>query len=582
MSDEKDTPTPAAPAADPADAGAPRRVRRSRQIEKTEADAAAEAAPADATAEGAEPQAPAAPAAPRPRQPGDYRPARDFRGEKRPERDDARTQGRPERTAQPPRRERPRRDRPRDDRPRGDDRGTANKLAKRTIYRQDVVGTPVPAPPPSAPAQKPAAPDKLTLILHPPPKQAGWKKKSDDKPLTAKEAMKAKLAKQAGGKKDDKPRAATSLEPSWIAASGDGALEAARAAGEAGEALVQAWLDKGNVAAIAALAGIEATGAAEGSALGRTRKAARRALNVLRSRGVSIPEPQASAPKAAAPEEPAEVVASYIPPDGSGTAFFSLTQRLPGGRYRVADVMVRDDVGVVHASSGVLAGKHIRRWKERVEERFGMPPIDIPLGWARWSIAEGRKKNDASKQLVPLGYDSCLTLAAPAPAAAPEHPIVALEKGEPSKSEIEKSVLGSEALHVEPEFRTWGPDRGALEELVSKVGERLSAAEVENRDAVDKAMTEEIRAATDRYFTPERRQQLAARLRDAAVSIRARKGDDAAQRVLALGHAVLQAGLVTQPPQEIPFLLAFFQKGLAMLAGESEGRIPVRPKQATA
>ena len=58
-----------------------------------------------------------------------------------------------------------------------------------------------------------------------------------------------------------------------------------------------------------------------------------------------------SAPKATAAEEPAEVTASFIPPDGSGTTFFSLTQRLPGGRYRVADVMVRDDIGVVHATS---------------------------------------------------------------------------------------------------------------------------------------------------------------------------------------------------------------------------------------
>jgi hypothetical protein len=559
----------------------PRRVRRTKQIEGVEAapDAGAAEAATAAKPEGdsATEAAPAGGEAKEHDRPPSPR-RDDF--ERRPRRADPRSNragfsGGP---GAQPRSRRPRRPERSGDAP---DRAHVGKLAKKTVYRQDVVGTPVPASP-SRPAEKEKAkpaPDKLTLILHPAPKAAPWKKKAEAKPMTAKEAMKAKLAKQgSSGQQGAKQHAdqGTAIEPAWISTDVEGALDAVRAAGDQGEALVQAWLDKGNVAAIARIASLDA-------APGRARKAARRAVNVLKSRGVAIPDASAPAPKpkAAAAEEPEACTASYIPPDGSGMSFFSLTQRLPGGRYRVADIMVRDDAGIVHASAGLLAGKHIRRWKTRVEEQFGTPPIEVPLEWARHAIAEGRKRNDATRQLVPLGYDGCLTLAAPSPSVAPPHPIADLEQSDVSTSEIEKAVLGSDALQVEPEFRTWAPDRGALEELVRKVGERLSSDEAENKDKVDGVLSEEVRAATDRFFTPERRTVLAARMRDAAISVRARNGEDAARRVLALAQAILRAGLVTQPPQDIPFLLAFFQKGMAMLAHESRGRIAVPVGQAS-
>ena len=59
--------------------------------------------------------------------------------------------------------------------------------------------------------------------------------------------------------------------------------------------------------------------------------------------------------------------------------------------------------------------------------------------------------------------------------------------------------------------------------------------------------------------------------------MRSRKGDDRALDVLATARAVKEAGLITSPPREIPFLVAFFQKGLAALArlGGGQLRVPV-------
>jgi hypothetical protein len=66
-------------------------------------------------------------------------------------------------------------------------------------------------------------------------------------------------------------------------------------------------------------------------------------------------------------------------------------------------------------------------------------------------------------------------------------------------------------------------------------------------------------------------------MRDAAISIRARKGDSRATEVLAVARAVREAGLITSPPREIPFLVAFVQKGIGALAQQGGGslRIPM-------
>ena len=437
----------------------------------------------------------------------------------------------------------------------------ASRAGRKGIHRQDPIG-PLPETPKAEPKK---SPDQMMLIWHPAPKAAVPPARREVKALTAKEAMKAKLAKQAPQRKDaTKPIGAGDLDPSWIEATGDAVALAVRAAGERGEALVKAWLDTGNGSAIAALAALD-------DAPSRARKAARRALNVLRSRGVVVETVSAVSPKVVVSDEASECSASFIPPDGNGTTFYSFSQRLPGGRYRVADVMIHESSGIVHATLGHLAGKHIRKWRDRVEESFGIPPIPVPLDWAKQAVAEGRARNDASKQLVPLGFDSCLVLAGPRPSDKPPHPLAALLHEPPTAAETSDALVDSDKLHNEPEFASWGVERSALSELVAKVGERLSGKEVEDRTAVDKALEEETAAAVDRWFSPERREQIAIRLVDAAVSIRVRRGDAEARRILALAEAVRRAGLVNDPPRENPFLRAFFQKGMAMLARENQG-----------
>ena len=145
-------------------------------------------------------------------------------------------------------------------------------------------------------------------------------------------------------------------------------------------------------------------------------------------------------------------------------------------------------------------------------------------------------------------------------------------------------VAGSGALHQEPEMRAWLPDRGALDEMLQKVGERLGAENAGDPEKVNEALREEIDAATDRFFSPEIRQIISRRLADAAISVRSRKGEGRAVEVLSVARAIRDAGLITAPPREIPFLTGFFQKALGILAQQGGGqlRVPVAAGSAPA
>jgi len=494
-------------------------------------------------------------------------------------------------------------ERPRDrakDRPRGRAKnrparpGAVGGTAERRVYRQDVPpGQQVPpaaakAQPKGdgpgkgksdeAPPAKVNEQDKITLILHPAPKAApARRKKKENRPKTAKEALKAKAVKRGkGSKAESRPAAeatAVELQDSWLKADLETAPDVIAEAGPAGEALIAAWLDKTNTAAIARVAAMDAIG-------GKTRKAARRALQVLKSRGETIPQFEQPSEQ---PEEqqPDPCVASFVPADANGVCFLSISQRQPGGRYVVADVMMSELRGVMYASSGRIAGKQIRQWRNRVVERFGVPPVDVSLEWARYKIAEARKQNDVAKQVVPLGFDSCAPLLSPAPEAAPAHPVAELDE-DFSEADVGKAVTGSDELHADPEFRSWVPEQRTLDELLAKLGERIGAGGGDDPKVVDDALRAEVAAATDRFFQPEVRTMFAERMRDSAISVRHRAGDEAARRVLAVAKAIREAGMVTSPPSEIPFLTSIFQKAIAMLARQGDGQLRVPVPQSSA
>jgi hypothetical protein len=394
--------------------------------------------------------------------------------------------------------------------------------------------------------------------------------------LTAKETLSARakaanLAKNkpapAKTEADGSARAAQTFDPELVNAGQDTAREALQKVGDAAGSLIEAWLGASNVAAIVAV--VEAD-----EVPGLARKAARRALNVLRARGASIPE-RSHVVKI---DDRAEVAieATLIPPDSTGTLAISIASRDAAGRYHLAEVIIREPIGILQAGSGWLSGSQLKEGRARALEGLGVAPVPVPVEWARHRIAAARQQNAGSGHILPLGLDRCRELIEPVPEAAPPHPLAQFE-GDVTVERAAAAVSDSASLHQEPEFRGWFPDRGALDELLQRVGERLGPEGAKDPERVNQALREEIEAATDRFFSPDVRVIVERRMRDAAISVRARKGDERAVSVLAIARAVREAGLITAPPREIPFLVRFFQKALGVAAQQAGGqlRVPV-------
>jgi hypothetical protein len=361
------------------------------------------------------------------------------------------------------------------------------------------------------------------------------------------------------------------IDPELLEASAGEALERVRDAGDRATALVEGWTERNNAVALAAVADAP-------DIAGPVRKAARRALATLRSRGINVPErrpgPAATAPADALAPSATEA-AWFLPGDQSGVAVYTIGTRAVGERWKVVDVQLHEAAGIIDLSVGEAPDSNIRDSHKRARQGRGFEPVAVPVEWARWRVARARERNAASGLVPPLGFDVAAPLLASAPQAEPAHPIDAAGLAVPA-AELETRAGQSGSLHNEPEFAQWLPEIQFVQELLGKVGERLGPTEEERtQDKITAAFESEIASATDRFFTPDVRERLAARMKDCALSVLARAGRERALDVLATAEAARRAGLITSPPSDIPFLRAFFQKALAVVASSSGGKISV-------
>ncbi len=357
-----------------------------------------------------------------------------------------------------------------------------------------------------------------------------------------------------------------------LAATAEGALAAVASLGADEQAdLIDAWVSRGNAAAVAMVA-------REDEAPSPARKAARRALNVLKARGVAIPErpPAQARPFGQAPGSTLE--AQFSPPDPNGTALISFLRRTPGRDTRVVDVVVREGAGVAEIREGYTSSSRLREWAQENKRRVGFASAPVPVEWARWRLSLSRAQNAQSGMLLPLNVDQFDDLFGPVPGEAPAPPFVApgLELAADDVA-VARALGESEGLHNEPEFVGFLPDRGAVSELMSKLGEALAARQGAETpaDGFTSVLRDEVAAATDRFFTPEVRKRVAERMLDGALSLYHRAGPARARDALAVRQAVLRAGLITEPPRDIPFLRFFFDKAVMLMASRSGGQLRV-------
>jgi len=342
-----------------------------------------------------------------------------------------------------------------------------------------------------------------------------------------------------------------------------------QASGRAVE-LVEAWVQAGNSAAVA-----EVAERGEGA----SRKAARRGLNVLRARGVRVDAAPRVTSLGGGTPAPASVEAWLVTPDAAGTTLFVIASRSATSRTESGFFYLHDEIGVHSANVGTLSGSGLKDALKRSSQGRG-EAVRVPVEYVRKRIAEARELQKSRGIPEPLGMTSARQLLEPVPAELVPHPLEG-EGLEVADDDVAELARRSGTLHAFHEFRGWLPERAAVEEMLKEIGEKLPAGgEEPSQELVQTTLKEAVAAATDRYFGPERRARLVERLRDSALSVLATQGEVRALELVATMRRIERSGLITDPPREVPFLSAFFEKAIATLALQSGGRLQIPRRQA--
>jgi hypothetical protein len=348
-----------------------------------------------------------------------------------------------------------------------------------------------------------------------------------------------------------------------LGAGADQALQFIDQAGERASLLVEEWIKSGNAAAVQAAAEL---------GQGPARKAARRGLNVLKARGVNIP----AAPRIGRLEQDAGAAreAWLLPPDSSGVEAIVLAERQPSGSYQACFAFFREGREILRVQGGLLALSKLEQNMRASLGGAGYAPVAVPWDWAKFRIVERRAWHAARKVAEPLGWMGTEKLLADPPTEAPPHPLDT--KGlQGSDAETASLARDSAVLHQWAEFRSWLPAERAVQELLVHIGRKFGPTPPTAREEIDPILREQVAAATDRYFTPERRTVLANRMQDSALSVLDRIGDDAGRHVAAVIRTIRGAGLITNPPSDVKFLTGFFDKALGLVAAQQGGRLRV-------
>lgn len=349
------------------------------------------------------------------------------------------------------------------------------------------------------------------------------------------------------------------------------------------EALVTAWVARRNAGAVAAVAARE-------DAPSSARKAARRALNVLKSRGVTIPERPSVTAAMPKPEFTMEARAMF--PDGRGAQIYWVAKIGKTGGTEVVEVTTVDRMGVVSINKGNPSAGNLRQIWQGWASRIGRAPAEVPVEFARRRIAEARAVAVQRKQVLPMGLDGARELLGDLTkldGPAPPHPIDGEDLVVPTAEEVVRArVEGSMHLHEEPEFATWLPDDPAGVALLQSINERVQAigvvpgatADEEQQKKVDVAVNEALEEAANAYFDDERKKLYVARMRDAAWSLYKAGRIDRAVDALVVAGAIERAGVISDRPSDIPFVRGMFVKLIAIAQQRAAAMSPSGTEEA--
>jgi hypothetical protein len=342
-------------------------------------------------------------------------------------------------------------------------------------------------------------------------------------------------------------------------------LPSALAAGEAG-ALVALLVERGDAARLQRLGESADKGLA---------KQARRALHLLRTRGVAVPadkprEFRVRGPYAAA-DEPS--LASRI--DGFGERLVWLVRAAPEG-FHVFQAQTAESRGLVGFQHLEVARKQWRQHAHDLIDDAQLTVARVPSSYARALIEEAYQRTIAQGRGAPDSFVAArldLGHYEPMSHAPADHPGFQLAPPEP----LAEARARLAELHALPAIASWLPDEEALQKLDLEVGNVLTSRLVMEPALRRERLEGAIERVAEQALTPTFRARLAERLRETAYLL-------ALRGALADARLVSTAAVLTADPNvgaaDNPFVRRLFNKMIDFdkaLATDEEPPSPSSP-----
>ncbi len=280
-------------------------------------------------------------------------------------------------------------------------------------------------------------------------------------------------------------------------------------------------------------------------------KEAKRALHVLRARGVAIPEPTRPAAPAPAPaaEEPFPCYASF--PDGQGERAVWVARNVPGRGVEVGQAVVSDVLGLVELHVGVLGRKEYRTFGREIEERGqSMGVGEIDPAHARALVTAARRRNEASGRAVPEGADGWLARIGPGAPAPDASTLLPTLEG----AEEDAALAASAALHELPMLRGWLAEESILRALATRLD--AIGAEPPGPGDRDARMAAAIAETVESWLDAPCRALLSSRLLDVAVHLHGLRLADRAAQAASAARALARG----VPGRDVPFARHMVEK----------------------
>ncbi|MBI5525928.1 MAG: hypothetical protein HY897_06300 [Deltaproteobacteria bacterium] len=262
---------------------------------------------------------------------------------------------------------------------------------------------------------------------------------------------------------------------------------------------IQSLLATGDVEAIQAIASTAPKARA---------KEAKRALHILASKGVKIPEARPAGERVFRPAKvdfESDCYLSGFDRDGRQAAI--VFRRNPAGGVLGTLLIIHEEAGVETAREMQLSRRGYRTWIDTLAEgEHDVPPVHVEPDQLKRVLAAARAQTEARGRALPEA-----AAALPAEWYRPAEP--APEPDFPPDASL---VAESDGLYREPEVMTWFPPRDVLLRVERKVQEAETSLVLVDEAQKVRRIGEVLGEATEEFFDKDRRRSFARRLRGTA------------------------------------------------------------------